>query len=138
MTPTQIDLVQESFRKVVPIQQTAAQLFYSRLFELDPSLEDMFRGDMNQQGQKLMAAMTFVVDGLGNVADILPAIQDLGRRHAGYGVQPRHYQTVASALLWTLEQGLGDDFDDDTKEAWTTAYGLLATTMIEAYPRKAA
>ena len=138
MTPQQIDLVQRSFLRVMPIQETAAQLFYSRLFELDPSLENLFHGDMNHQGKKLMTAIAFVVNGLDNLPSILPVVQDLGRRHVDYGVETSHYDTVGAALLWTLEQGLGDDFDDNTKQAWTAAYGLLATAMIEAGPRKAA
>ena len=138
MTPEQITLVQNSFSKVVPIQDTAAHLFYTRLFELDPSLESLFQSDMNQQGHKLMAAISFVVQGLNDLERILPVIRELGRRHTGYGVEPRHYETVAAALLWTLEQGLGDDFTNDTKQAWATAYGLLSSTMIEAGARKAA
>ena len=138
MTPEQITLVQNSFSKVVPIQDTAAHLFYTRLFELDPSLESLFQSDMNQQGRKLMAAISFVVQGLNDLERILPVIRELGRRHTGYGVEPRHYETVAAALLWTLEQGLGDDFTNDTKQAWATAYGLLSSTMIEAGARKAA
>lgn len=138
MTPEQIALVQDSFRKVVLIKDTAAQLFYAHLFELDPSLKSLFQSDMTQQGRKLMAAMGIVVQGLNNLKLVLPMVQELGRRHAGYGVEPQHYETVAAALLWTLEQGLGNDFTEDTKQAWATAYGLLASTMIEAGTRKAA
>ncbi len=132
MTPEQIILVQNSFGKVLPIQETAAQLFYGRLFELDPSLEHLFHTDMTEQGRRLMGAIDNVVRHLEDLESILPTIRDLGRRHAGYGVEPRHYDTVAAALLWTLEQGLGDDFTDDTKQAWATAYGLLSSTMMDA------
>ncbi len=138
MTPEQIALVQSGFPKVAAIRDTAAQLFYARLFQLDPSLESLFHGDMKRQGRKLMDAMAFVVDGLNDLDGILPAIRDLGRRHAGYGVDPRHYQTVGAALLWTLERGLGDDFTDDTRRAWAAAYGLLSSAMIEAGTREAA
>lgn len=138
MTPEQISLVQDGFAKVAVIRDTAAGLFYARLFELDPRLESLFHGDMTDQGRKLMNAMAFAVDGLDDLEDVLPAIRDLGRRHAGYRVEPSHYDTVGAALLWTLEQGLGDDFTDDAKEAWTTAYGLLSSTMIEAGAREAA
>ena len=138
MTPEQIALIQDSFRKVVPIKDRAAQLFYTRLFELDPSLKGLFPSDMTQQGRKLMAGMGVVVQGLSNLKAILPVVQELGRRHAGYGAEPQHYETVAAALLWALEQGLGKDFTEDTKQAWTTAYGLLASTMIEAGTEKAA
>ena len=132
MTPEQVALVQVSFGKVLPIQDTAARLFYARLFELDPSLEDLFHTDMTEQGRRLMAAIENVVRHLEDLERILPTVRELGRRHAGYGVEPRHYDTVAAALLWTLEQGLGDAFTDDTKQAWATAYGVLSSTMIDA------
>ena len=138
MTPEQIALVQSGFPKVAAIRDTAAQLFYARLFQLDPSLESLFHGDIEQQGRKLMDAIAAVVQALNDLDGILPAIQDLGRRHAGYGVDPRHYRTVGAALLWTLEQGLGDDFTDDARRAWAAAYGLLSSTMIEAGEREAA
>lgn len=138
MSPEEVTLVQTSFGKVVPIREAAAELFYTRLFELDPSLEGHFRGDMEEQGRKLMTAIAFVVEGLGEPEGILPAVRELGRRHAGYGAEARHYETVAAALLWTLERGLGDDFTDDTKQAWVSAYGLLSATMIEASAAEAA
>lgn len=138
MNPEQITLVQEGFRKVQAIRDTAAELFYARLFTLDPSLKSLFQDDMKQQGRKLMAAIAFVVQGLNDLDVILPAVQDLGRRHVGYGVLPSHYETVGTALIWTLEQGLGEDFTEDAKQAWLAAYGLLSTAMIEASAKKAA
>ena len=129
MTPDQKILVQESFALVVPIADTAAQLFYTRLFELDPALRPMFRGDMREQGQKLMQMLTVAVRGLDRLDAIVPAVQALGRRHVGYGVRPRDFDTVASALLWTLEQGLGDAFTPAVRDAWTAVYGLLAGVM---------
>jgi len=132
MTPNQVALVQDSFAKVVPIKDVAAELFYTRLFEIDPKIRPMFSGDMKEQGKKLMAAIGTVVAGLKNLDGIVPAVQDLGIRHAGYGVEPYHYNTVAHALIWTLEQGLGDAFTDDVREAWIEAYTLLSTVMIEA------
>lgn len=132
MTPEQIALVRSSFTKVVPIKETAADLFYTRLFELDPSLRPLFKGDMKEQGLKLMTMIGTAVGGLDRLDSIVPAVQALGRRHAGYGVQDKHYDTVASALLWTLEQGLGAAFTPDVKSAWTSAYGVLAGTMKEA------
>lgn len=131
MTPEQIALVQSSFKSVVPIKETAAELFYARLFELDPNLEQLFTGDLREQGQKLMSAIAMVVGGLNDWDRIEPAVRELGKRHVSYGVQSEDYQTVAAALLWTLEKGLGDAFTSDVKDAWTTAYTALATTMIE-------
>ena len=132
MTPEQISLVQESFKKVAPISEAAAQMFYSRLFALDPNLKALFIGDMEEQGRKLMTMIGVAVNGLDRLEEIVPAVQNLGRRHGDYGVTPSHYGTVAEALLWTLEQGLGDGFTPDVKQAWTEAYTILSTTMIEA------
>lgn len=138
MQPNQIDLVQKTFASVVPIKETAAELFYNRLFELDPSLKSLFSGDMRQQGQKLMAAMAQVVGGLKQWERVEAAVQELGRRHVDYGVKPEHYDTVGAALLWTLEQGLGEAFTPDVKQAWAAAYQAIATTMIDAAKSRAA
>jgi nitric oxide dioxygenase len=132
MTPQQISLVQASWASVVPIQDTAAGLFYQRLFELDPALSPLFKGDMQAQGKKLMQALGFIVTSLTRLDQLVPVAQNMGRRHVGYGVQAQHYDTVGAALLWTLEQGLGPAFTDDTKTAWATAYGTLAGVMKEA------
>src|ERR1041384_6281492 len=134
LTATQKTLVQESFATIAPIADDAAALFYRRLFEIDPSLQRMFRGDMAEQRRKLMQMLTAAVKGLDRIDQLVPVVQDLGRRHATYGVEDRHYDTVASALLWTLEKGLGDAFTPETKDAWATVYGILATTMQEAAP----
>lgn len=132
MTPESKALVQESWTLVEPIADAAAGLFYGRLFELDPALRPMFRGDLKEQGKKLMQMITVVVRGLNRLDDLVPAIESLGRRHVGYGVQDSHYDTVAAALLWTLEQGLGAAFTPAVKAAWTEAYTLLATVMKRA------
>lgn len=129
MTPEKVGLVQSTWAKVVPIKETAAELFYGRLFELDPSLRALFNGDLKEQGRKLMTMINVAVGSLDKLDTIVPAVKDLGRRHAGYGVQAAHYTTVAAALLWTLEKGLGDAFTPAVKEAWTETYMVLATTM---------
>lgn len=129
MTPTQIGLVQESWKYVVPIKDEAAQLFYRRLFELNPSLQPLFKGDMAEQRRKLMAILGVAVNSLNKVDALVPALQDLGRKHNGYGVQPQDYETVGAALLWTLEQGLGAHFTPEVRAAWTETYGLVASTM---------
>ena len=132
LTVHQKTLVQDSFAIVAPIADDAAALFYRRLFELDPSLERMFRGDMAEQRRKLMQMLTAAVKGLDRLDQLVPVVKDLGRRHATYGVEDRHYETVGAALLWTLEKGLGKAFTPETKEAWATVYGILATTMQDA------
>lgn len=132
MTPVQIELVQASWARVQPIAEPAAEMFYNRLFALDPSLKPLFRGDMKEQGRKLMQMIAFAVNGLKRLDALVPGVQALGRRHAGYGVRDEHYATVATALLWTLEQGLGNAFTPQVREAWAAAYGLLAGTMKDA------
>ncbi|RWI92156.1 globin family protein [Mesorhizobium sp.] len=133
MTPDQIRLVQDSFREVVPIKEAAAALFYEKLFAIDASLKGLFRAtDMSRQGAKLMAALGFVVHGLSRAETNLPAVQDLARRHVGYGVEEHHYPIVGQALIETLEAGLGEAFTPQVREAWQAAYGLLAGVMIAA------
>ena len=132
MDATQITLSQSTWSKVLPGSKTAADLFYNRLFEIDPSTEALFKGDMKEQGRKLMQMITAAVNGLNDLDGLVPAVQDLGRRHGGYGVRDEHYSSVASALLWTLEQGLGEDFTLEVKTAWTATYMLLARVMQDA------
>jgi hemoglobin-like flavoprotein len=135
MTPQQVELVQASFAKVVPIAEQAAALFYGRLFETAPETRALFRGDMDAQGQKLMAAITTVVTSLGEFEAIAPAVRDLAKRHVAYAVRPEHYALVGAALLWTLEQGLADDFTPQVSAAWAAAYAALSEMMIAAaYP----
>jgi hemoglobin-like flavoprotein len=132
MTPEEKKLVQESFTKVAPIAEQAAALFYQNLFAMDPALKPLFKGDMAEQGKKLMKMIATAVNGLDRLDAIVPAVQDLARRHVAYGVKPQHYDTVGAALLQTLEQGLGAAFTPAVKQAWTTVYVLLATTMKDA------
>jgi len=131
MTPRQIELVKTSFAKIAPLKDQAAELFYCRLFELDPSLRLMFRSDMTEQKQKLMIAIAMVVAALDKLETILPSVKELGRRHHEYGVQKRHYDVVGAALLWTLEIGLGNGWTRELSDAWATAYTVLATVMME-------
>jgi hemoglobin-like flavoprotein len=129
MTPQQIALVQDSFRKVLPIADTAASMFYARLFELDPSLRKLFKGDMGRQGMMLMSMIASAVRGLTQPNALIPVLHALGRRHSGYGVVDAHYTTVAEALVWTLEQGLGEEFTAETRDAWIAAYSMMASVM---------
>ena len=132
MTPKQIELVQGSWKKVLPIADTAAGIFYAKLFDLDPALKGLFKSDMKEQGRKLMSMISVAVAGLTRLESIVPAVQDLGRRHVKYGVKDKHYDTVAAALVFTLEKGLGEAFTPEVKEAWVTTYGVLSTTMKDA------
>jgi hemoglobin-like flavoprotein len=132
MTPEKIALVRSSWQQVLPIKDTAAQLFYGQLFELDPSLRSMFKGDMAEQGRKLMAIINTAVNSLDNLGPILGAVEDMGRRHVAYGVTEAHYDTVGSALIWTLGKGLGEQFTPEVKDAWVETYTTLASAMKQA------
>lgn len=132
MTPDQVDLVQASFAKVAPIAPEAAALFYGRLFEIAPEVKPLFKGDISEQGKKLMGTLAVVVNGLKDLEAIVPAAEGLAKRHVAYGVRPEHYKPVGEALLWTLEKGLGSAFTPEVKAAWTGAYTLLSTVMITA------
>lgn len=129
MTPTQKQLVQSTFLRVAPIAEPAAAMFYARLFELDPALRPLFTGDMKAQGVKLMRMIGMAVAGLDRLEELVPTVRQLGIRHSSYGVRDEHYDTVAAALLWTLEQGLGDAFTPEARDAWAAVYGVLASTM---------
>ncbi len=129
MTGEQIRLVRESFEKVLPIADAAAALFYGRLFDLDPALEPLFKGDIAEQGRKLMQMLAVAVKGLDRLEQILPAVESLGARHVAYGVRDEHYETVGRALIWTLRKGLGEAFTVDTEAAWVEVYTTLAGAM---------
>ena len=117
MTPEQVKLVQQSFAKVAPLSDQAAMLFYDRLFEIAPQVRAMFPPDMTEQRRKLMATLAIVVNGLSNLGPILPAVSSLATRHVAYGARAEHYPVVGSALLWTLEQGLGKDWTPEVADA---------------------
>jgi hemoglobin-like flavoprotein len=138
MTREQIELVESTWAQVAAIKEQAAALFYGRLFELDPSVKPMFRGDLGEQGAKLMAVLGAAVAGLKRLDGLLPVLRELGRRHAGYGVTDAHYDTVRAALLWTLGQGLGGGFTPEVRTAWGVAYDLLAGVMKSAAQASAA
>ena len=138
MTPEEIANVQTSFVKVVPIAETAADLFYGRLFEIAPQVKPMFKGDMKAQGTKLMAALGLVVKSLQNLDAVLPVARNLAIGHVAYGVRPDHYAPVGEALIWTLDKGLGDAFTPPVRSAWIAAYATLSGVMIAAaYPAHA-
>jgi hemoglobin-like flavoprotein len=126
-----ITLVQTTFSQIEPIAGTAADLFYQRLFDIDPSLRALFPEDMHDQKRKLMQMIGVAVNGLNRLDEIAPTLRALGARHTGYGVKAEHYDTVGAALLWALEQGLQNDFTEEVKGAWTAVYRLLATTALE-------
>lgn len=138
MTPQQVADVRRTWAMVTPIADQAAILFYDRLFAIDPATRPLFRRtDMAAQRATLMGTLTLVVKGIDELDRLIPVVENLGRRHAGYGVIAEHYGSVGAALLWTLEQGLGAEFTPDVRDAWATAYGILAGVMQDAAARAA-
>ncbi|RZL87580.1 MAG: hemin receptor [Variovorax sp.] len=132
MTPHQIELVQSSFAKVVPISDQAAAIFYARLFELAPEVRALFKGDMVEQGRKLMTMLGSVTRLLTRLDELVPIAQRLAERHVAYGTQPAHYAVVGAALIDTLDKGLGAEFTPEVRQAWETAYATLSSVMITA------
>jgi len=132
ITPTHVKLVQTSFAQVAPIADAAADLFYSRLFEIAPELRSMFPAELGPQKKRLMAMLGTAVAGLSRLDMILPAVQALGRRHAGYGVTAEYYAPVGAALMWALGRGLGPAFTPAVEESWAAVYATLAGIMVEA------
>lgn len=133
MIPAQKQLIRASWAQVVPIADQAAALFYARLFEIDPSTRSLFSAiDMNMQRKKLVQVLTVAVSSLDNLGALVRTVEDLGRRHAGNGVEDRHYDSVGAALLWTLERGLGKAWTPDVSAAWGEVYKLLSGIMRRA------
>jgi len=132
LTSRQIEVVQSSFRMIQPVAGTAAEIFYRRLFEIDPTLAVLFKGNMNEQGRKFMQVLAVSVGGLSNMATLVPVVQQLGLRHVGYGVRVEHYDVVRDALLWTLARVLQDAYTDEVRSSWLTAFAMLAGVMKEA------
>jgi hemoglobin-like flavoprotein len=129
MTPEQVVMVQESWKQVLPISEKAAELFYGRLFEIAPEVKPYFKGDMVEQGRKLMAMINTAVNALNELESVIPAVQAMAVRHVDYGVKPEDYDSVGAALIWTLDAGLGDAFTAELEEAWVKVYTTLADTM---------
>lgn len=132
LTPHQVALVQSTFRTVQPMTTTAAELFYKRLFEIEPAAAALFKGDMSRQGRKFMEVLAAAVGSLHSMSTLVPFVQRLGLRHAACGVEPEHYDSVQQALLWTLALILQDEYTDEVRSAWATAYAMLAGVMKEA------
>jgi len=132
MTQKQIELVENSWDYVIINAQEAGTNFYTKLFELDPTLRQLFRDDIRSQSQKLVSLITFVVHKLNNMNDVIADVKALGKRHKNYRVKTEHYSLVGQALLWTLEKGLGDQWNEETKNAWKAVYTILSDTMIRA------
>lgn len=136
MSPEDVLIVQKTWRAVLPIGDTFAELFYGKLFSLDPALRPMFRESLKEQGRNLTAMLSVAVGGLAHPEKIMLGVRELGRRHAAYGVQPAHYETAWTALVWALERCFGEAFTPQARAAWTAAYRFFAATMQDAAKRK--
>jgi hemoglobin-like flavoprotein len=132
MTPDQKDLVQASFAKVAPIADAAATIFYDRLFALDPRLRSLFAKDLTEQRRKLMAMLGVAVANLHRWEMVAPQVRELGQRHRDYGVSPADYDSVGTALIATLEIGLGAEFTPQIRDAWIACYAVVTTEMKDA------
>jgi hemoglobin-like flavoprotein len=136
MTPEQKRLLAETWKQVAPTADAAADMFYRRLFEIDPAARKLFRAtEMVAQRKKLLQTLSFAINGLDDLDGLSTKVEDLGRRHAGYGVTDAHYDSVGAALLWTLEQGLGRAWTPEVAAAWTEVYGMLSGIMRNAAAR---
>lgn len=124
--------VQGTWKSVEAIAPQAAALFYANLFEADPSLKPLFKGDMTAQGKKLMQMIGAAVGKLNDLDTLVPILKNLAVRHVAYGVKDAHYDTVGAALLKTLGQGLGPAFTPEVQQAWTEVYTTMAGVMIGA------
>ena len=135
LTQYQIGLIQQSFRLVEPIADTAADIFYKKLFNYDPSLKKLFKNDIKSQGRKLMSTLKLAVNGLNNLDTLVPVLENMAIKHKGYGVEADDYTPVGNALIHTLKAGLGDQLSRETEDAWVQLYKIIAHVMrAAAYP----
>ncbi len=133
MTSHQIKLVKSSWETVSALDPvTVGDLFYNRVFEIAPAARAMFRQPMDEQSKKLMATLSFIISKLNKLEDIVSEVVKLSKRHVQYGVQRGHYIIVGEALLWTLEKGLGENWNDELEQAWAACYNILSNAMINA------
>lgn len=133
MTPEQISLIQQNFEMIAPRAEAVATVFYNRLFALRPALRLLFpAADLTEQKKKLMVTLGLAIKTLREPEKLIPVLEDLGRRHALYGVREEHYDTVGAALLLTLRDALGKTLTGEAQAAWTEMYGFVAGTMKRA------
>ena len=133
MTSHQIGLIKSSWQAASTVGDAVEELFYMRLFEIAPEVEPMFnRTTIKEQSKELLNMFSHIIGKLDRLPDILDEVAKLAQRHVIYGVKPEHYTVLGEALLWTLEKGLGEKWNDELKEAWTRFYTTLSGAMIHA------
>ena len=136
MTKERIQLLQQNLVRLLSVSDLTGQLFYKRLFELDPSTRSMFKADMREMTRQLMQTVGMIVTGLSTPGEVMSLVAEYGRKHVEYGVVEAHYDTVRTALLWTLDQILGSEFTPESHAAWTEAYDFIAKVMKDAAFKK--
>jgi hemoglobin-like flavoprotein len=136
MTKERIQLLQQNLLRLLSVSDLTGQLFYKRLFELDPSIRSMFKADMQEMTRQLMQTVGMIVTGLSTPGEVMSLVAEYGRKHVEYGVVEAHYETVCTALLWTLEQILGSEFTPESHAAWAEAYDFIAKLMKDAAFKK--
>jgi hemoglobin-like flavoprotein len=129
LTAKQKKLIRDSFRRIEPAGELVAQLFFLKLFRLDPTLRKRFAGPIEVQARKFAAGMKLMIISLGQEDGLVPTLKLLGARHRQIGIKPRYYRTMAQSLIWTLEQSLEDEFTRETKEAWNTLLRHLTRVL---------
>ncbi|HEY0679939.1 MAG TPA: globin family protein [Chitinophagaceae bacterium] len=132
MTQQQINHVQQSWKKVLPIARQAGLIFYDKLFDHAPGVRHLFKQDISEQANKLVTILGYVVSKLNHMEELLPEVQKLGVRHNAYGTEPSHYEAVGHCLIATLREGLGNEWTPEVQDAWITAYNTLKNVMIVA------
>lgn len=130
MTAKEIEIVKKSWRKLQGINpELLGDVFYTKLFLLNPSLERMFKTPKEIQSKKLIDMFHSIVLNLENLDGLSDEIEKMGNSHKGYGAKPKHYDSVGNALIWTLANALQKDWNDDVEKAWITCYTILAEKM---------
>lgn len=132
MTQSEKQMIRDSYEQIRTYQESVFMLFYGRMFQLDPSIKPMFKNDMREQSKKLVDTLDILVGSLDGLEKLLPAVRELGRSHAGYGVKPHHYETLASAMLWAFGQALSGSFPPEVRAAWRKVLELVSSEMIAA------
>jgi len=132
VTKEQARIVNDTWKIITPISLKMGQEFYSRLFETNPELKPMFKSDPKDQAMKLMFMLSYLVHRLENIEELTSEIEKLARRHKGYGASEQHYEIIGNTLLWSLEQNLGDNWNEKTEQAWKSTYELISGLMIKA------
>ena len=131
MKAEQLQLVLQSLNEIQLLADKITTDFYQHLFEVEPSIRELFKGDIKRQGSMFITTLSLAVNGLSRMEDIQPAVRTLGERHSGYGVKPEYFQPFRESFLWALERHLRDDFTPELKSAWTEAFEMLSEAMIK-------